>query len=229
MLFRFFLMLKGLWANLASSKSTASSIVTVSLLSLVFVAWSPQVLAANPVILIYGDSLSAGYGLAQQQGWVTLLEKKIDSEHYPYTVINASISGETTSGGLSRFASTLTKTQPAVVVLELGANDGLRGLPVKNMANNLKSMIEQSKKAGAKVLLLGMKIPPNYGPKYSQSFSDTYAQLSKEHKVTLVPFMLENVAAKRELIQDDGLHPNLTGQPIILENIWPSLQRLLNK
>ena len=228
MLFRFFLMLKGLWTNLAGSKS-ASSIVTVSLLSLVFVAWSPQVLAANPVILIYGDSLSAGYGLAQQQGWVTLLEKKIDSEHYPYTVINASISGETTSGGLSRFASTLTKTQPAVVVLELGANDGLRGLPVKNMANNLKSMIEQSKKAGAKVLLLGMKIPPNYGPKYSQSFSDTYAQLSKEHKVTLVPFMLENVAAKRELIQDDGLHPNLTGQPIILENIWPSLQRLLNK
>ena len=229
MLFRFFLMLKGLWANLASSKSTASSIVTVSLLSLVFVAWSPQVLAAKPVILIYGDSLSAGYGLAQQQGWVTLLDKKLDSEHYPYTVINASISGETTSGGLSRFALTLTKTQPAIVVLELGANDGLRGLPVKNMANNLKSMIEQSKKVGAKVLLLGMKIPPNYGPKYSQSFSDTYTQLSKEHKVTLVPFMLENVAAKRELIQDDGLHPNLTGQPIILENIWPLLKPLLNK
>lgn len=231
MLFHLFLILKGLLIRLFAARSivTARSKIFISLLSMVFVAWPPQVLAAKPVILIYGDSLSAGYGLAQQQGWVTLLEKKIDNEHYPYTVMNASISGETTSGGLSRFASTLAKTQPDIVVLELGANDGLRGLPVKNMANNLKSMIEQSKKVGAKVLLLGMKIPPNYGPQYSQSFSDTYTQLSKEQKVSLVPFMLENVAAKRELIQDDGLHPNQQGQPIILENIWPFLQKHLYK
>ena len=231
MLFRLFLMLKGLLVKPVTARSivTARSKIFISLLSVVFVAWSPQVLAAKPEILIYGDSLSAGYGLAQQQGWVALLEKRIDNEHYPYTVMNASISGETTSGGLSRFASTLVNTQPTIVVLELGANDGLRGLPVKSMSNNLKSMIEQSKKVGAKVLLLGMKIPPNYGPQYSQSFSNTYTQLSKEQKISLVPFMLENVAGKRELIQDDGLHPNPQGQPIILENIWPSLQMLLNK
>lgn len=223
-MFHLFLMLKGL---LAKVLVMAKSAVPISLLSMVFVAWSPQVLAAKPVILIYGDSLSAGYGLAQQQGWVTLLEKRINAEHYPYTVMNASISGETTSGGLSRFASTLAKTKAKIVVLELGANDGLRGLPIKNMADNLKAMIEQSKKSGAKILLLGMKIPPNYGPEYTRSFSDTYTQLSKEQKVSLVPFMLENIAARRELIQDDGLHPNLQGQPIILENIWPCLQKLL--
>lgn len=223
-MFHLFLMLKSL---LAKVLVMAKSAVPISLLSMVFVAWSPQVLAAKPVILIYGDSLSAGYGLAQQQGWVTLLEKRINAEHYPYTVMNASISGETTSGGLSRFASTLAKTKAKIVVLELGANDGLRGLPIKNMADNLKAMIEQSKKSGAKILLLGMKIPPNYGPEYTRSFSDTYTQLSKDQKVSLVPFMLENIAAKRELIQDDGLHPNLQGQPIILENIWPSLQKLL--
>lgn len=223
-MFHLFLMLKSL---LAKVLVMAKSAVPISLLSMVFVAWSPQVLAAKPVILIYGDSLSAGYGLAQQQGWVTLLEKRINAEHYPYTVMNASISGETTSGGLSRFASTLAKTKAKIVVLELGANDGLRGLPIKNMADNLKSMIEQSKKSGAKILLLGMKIPPNYGPEYTRSFSDTYTQLSKDQKVSLVPFMLENIAARRELIQDDGLHPNLQGQPIILENIWPSLQKLL--
>ncbi len=229
-MFRLFLMLKGLPIKLFTARSivTARSKIFISLLSVVFVAWSPQVWAAKPVILIYGDSLSAGYGLAQQQGWVHLLEKKIDSERYAYTVINASISGETTSGGLSRFGTTLDKTKPTIVVLELGANDGLRGLPIKNMADNLKAMIEQSKKTGAKVLLLGMRIPPNYGPQYSQSFSDTYTQLSKTHKISLVPFMLENVAAKRELIQDDGLHPNLKGQPIILENIWPFLQRYFN-
>ncbi|HSI43549.1 MAG TPA: arylesterase [Methylotenera sp.] len=196
---------------------------------MVFVAWSPQVLAAQPVILIFGDSLSAGYGLSQQQGWVTLLEKKIDSEGYQYTVTNASISGETTSGGLSRFASTLAKTKPNIVVLELGANDGLRGLPIKNMTENLKSMIQQSKKSGAKVLLLGMKIPPNYGPQYTQSFGDTYTQLSKQEQIPLVPFMLENVAGIRQLVQDDGLHPNRQGQPIILENVWPLLKPLLKK
>lgn len=230
-MFRLFLMLKGLLAKYFTARPivTARSKIFFSLLSMVFVAWSPQAWAAKPVILVYGDSLSAGYGLAQQQGWVHLLEKKLENENYSYTVANASISGETTSGGLSRLATTLVKIQPAIIVLELGANDGLRGLPVKNMADNLKAMIEQSKTAGAKVLLLGMKIPPNYGPGYTQSFSETYIQLSKQQKVSLVPFMLENVAAKRELIQDDGLHPNLQGQPIILENIWQSLKPLLKK
>lgn len=201
---------------------------------MVFVAWSNQVIAAEftaekPVILVYGDSLSAGYGLAQQQAWVKLLEKKIDSEHYSYAVVNASISGETTSGGLSRFSAAINNYKPAIIILELGANDGLRGLPVNAMANNLKSMLEQAKKSHAKVLLLGMRIPPNYGPQYTQSFSDTYVQLSKEFQIPLVPFMLDNVAGKSQLIQDDGLHPNALGQPIILENIWPQLKPLLTK
>lgn len=225
-------MLKSLLAKLlviAKPILTAERMVIISLLSMAFVAWPTQVMAAQPVILIYGDSLSAGYGLAQHQGWVTLLENKLAAEHYPYAVINASISGETTSGGLSRFASNLAKTQPAIVVLELGANDGLRGLPIKNMADNLEAMIKQSKKSGAKVLLLGMRIPPNYGPQYTQQFSDTYLQLNKGYQVLLVPFMLENVAAKRELIQDDGLHPNASGQPLILNNIWPVLKSLLKK
>lgn len=201
---------------------------------MVFVAWTNQVIAAEftaekPVILVYGDSLSAGYGLAQQQAWVRLLEKKIDSEHYSYAVMNASISGETTSGGLSRFSAALNNYKPAIIILELGANDGLRGLPVNAMANNLKSMLEQAKKNHAKVLLLGMRIPPNYGPRYTQAFSDAYIQLSKEFQIPLVPFMLDNVAGKSQLIQDDGLHPNALGQPIILDNIWPQLKPLLTK
>lgn len=211
----------------------AKSMVTLSLSTVLFVAWSNQVFAAEantkPVIMVYGDSLSAGYGLAQQQGWVKLLEKKIDSEHYAYSVVNASISGETTSGGLSRFLAALKDYKPAIIVLELGANDGLRGLPVGAMANNLKSMLEQAKKINAKVLLLGMRIPPNYGPQYTQSFSDTYVQLSKEFRAPLVPFMLENVAGNSRLIQNDGLHPNAMGQPIILDNIWPKLKPLLKK
>jgi acyl-CoA thioesterase-1 len=201
----------------------------VSLLAFSFVAWSPQVFAANPKILIFGDSLSAAYGLPQQEGWAALLQKKLNEERYQYDVVNASVSGETTSGGLSRLNTALAETQPAIIILELGANDGLRGLPLSAMNANLSTMIKQSKKNKAKVLLLGMKIPPNYGPRYAQSFSLTYSQLSKDHKVSLVPFMLENVAARPDLIQQDGLHPNALGQPIILENVWPHLQSLLKK
>lgn len=201
----------------------------ISLLALCFVAWSPQVFAANPKILIFGDSLSAAYGLPQQEGWAALLQKRLDQQQYPYDVVNASVSGETTSGGLSRLNATLAETQAAIIILELGANDGLRGLPLNAMNANLSAMIKQSKQNNAKVLLLGMKIPPNYGPRYTQSFSLTYSQLSKNHNILLVPFMLENVAAKPNLIQQDGLHPNALGQPIILENIWPHLQPLLKK
>ena len=179
--------------------------------------------------MIYGDSLSAAYGIQQQQGWASLLQKKLNSQHYHYDVINASVSGETTSGGLSRISSTLAETQASIIVIELGANDGLRGLPLKEMTVNLNIMITQSKKAKAKVLLIGMRIPPNYGLQYTESFNQIYRQLSQEHKISLVPFMLENVAAKPNLIQEDGLHPNGLGQPIILENIWPQLQLLLKK
>lgn len=214
MVFRFLLMFK---------------CVVVSLLGLSFVALPTAAIAKNSTILIYGDSLSAAYGISQQQGWATLLQKKLISQHYQYDVINASISGETSSGGLSRLPFALTKFKPNIIVLELGANDGLRGLSVKEMSKNLSAMIMLSKKAKVKVLLVGMRIPPNYGPKYTTSFSQTYRQLSLQHKVSLVPFMLENIAAKPKLIQDDGLHPNVLGQPLILENIWQELQVLLKK
>lgn len=200
----------------------------VSLYFTSFVAWSTPAAAANPKILIYGDSLSAAYGIPQQQGWAALLQKKLIHEKVHYDVINASASGETTSGGLSRFASTLKQTQPEIVILELGANDGLRGLPIQELRANLSAMIQQSKKSGAKVLLVGMKIPPNYGAKYTEAFSQSYQQLSKQHKIPLVAFMLENVAAQPDLIQQDGLHPNVVGQAIVLENIWPKLRQLIN-
>ena len=204
-----------------------SSVVSLCLIS--FVAWSIPAIAANPKILIYGDSLSAAYGIPQQQGWAALLKEKLEHENLRFDVINASISGETTSGGLTRLARTIEQTKPQTIIIELGANDGLRGLPVKNMRDNLDAMIQLSKKSGIKVLLIGMRIPPNYGQKYTEEFSQTYVKLASQHKVPVVPFMLENVAAKPDLIQQDGLHPNTLGQPIILENIWPELQRLIKK
>ncbi len=214
MYFRLFLVLK-------------TALVSLSFLSLV--AWSAPAAAENPKILIYGDSLSAAYGIPQQLGWAALLQQKLRLENYRYDVVNASISGETTSGGVSRIASVLKQTKPAIIILELGANDGLRGLPIKEMTNNLDSMITQSKKTGARLLLVGMRIPPNYGLKYTESFSQTYQALSHQHKVPLVPFMLDHVAATPSLIQEDGLHPNATGQPILLGNIWPHLQPLLKR
>lgn len=217
MLFRFLLVLRFLVLKTS----------LVSLFFLVFVAWHLPAFAENSKILVYGDSLSAAYGIPKQQGWVALLQKKLQSEHYRYEVVNASISGETTSGGVSRIASALKQTKPKVIILALGANDGLRGLPITEMTKNLNNIITQSKKTGAKVLLVGMKIPPNYGPKYTESFSQSYRQLSSHHKIPLVPFMLDNVAVKSNLIQEDGLHPNILGQPIILQNIWPKLKLLL--
>lgn len=204
-----------------------NSVVSLCLIS--FVAWSLPAFAANPKILIYGDSLSAAYGIPQQQGWASLLKEKLSQENLRFDIINASISGETTSGGLTRLARTLEQTKPQTIIIELGANDGLRGLPVKNMHDNLDAMIQLSKKSGAKVLLVGMRIPPNYGPKYTEEFSQTYTKLAKRHKISVVPFMLDNVAAKPDLIQQDGLHPNALGQPIILNNIWSELQGLLKK
>lgn len=228
MFFHLFLKFRFLIFRLLISRALLNQLC-ISLLAFSFVAWSPQVFAENPKILIFGDSLSAAYGLPQQEGWAALLQKKLHSQQYEYDVVNASVSGETTSGGLSRLNAALAKTQAAIIILELGANDGLRGLPLSEMNANLSAMIKQSKANKAKVLLLGMKLPPNYGPRYAESFSLSYTQLSKDHKISLVPFMLENVAAKPDLIQQDGLHPNALGQPIILENIWPYLQSLLKK
>ena len=216
-------------ARLCLPRLLIVSLVSFSLLSFSFVASISHANAANPTILVYGDSLSAAYGLKKSQGWVALLQKKLAAQHYKYTIINASISGETTSGGLSRLTNTLAKTKPNIIIIELGANDGLRGLPVKEMKANLDAIIKQSKKINAKVLLIGMKIPPNYGPQYTEAFSQTYQQLSLQHQVALVPFMLDNIAAKPTLIQDDGLHPNALAQSMLLDNIWPTLQQLLSR
>lgn len=214
MLFRLLLVLKTLLLSLFFSS---------------FVAWSVPAYAENPKIMIYGDSLSAAYGIPQQKGWASLLQQKLVSEHYQYDVVNASISGETTSGGVSRIRNALSQIKPNIIILELGANDGLRGLPIESMIANLNTIIQEGKKSGAKILLVGMKIPPNYGPQYTKLFSQSYLKLSQEHQIPLVPFMLENIAAKTNLIQDDGLHPNAIAQPLVLDNIWSQLKILLKK
>lgn len=185
--------------------------------------------AEGKTILVYGDSLSAAYGIARDRGWVALLEKRLAAEGYDYSVANASISGEITRGGLARIGKVLRQTRPAVVILELGANDGLRGLPVAEMKRNLAAMIVRANKAGARVLLVGMRLPPNYGPDYTVAFAAAYAMLARRERVALVPFMLKGFAARPALFQLDGLHPNAAGQPLLLDNIWPRLQPLLEK
>ena len=202
----------------------------ISVIVMALVALPASARLINPstqTILVFGDSLSAGYGIEKNQSWVALLQSRLTQQKLPYTVVNASISGETTSGGLARFNAALTEHKPSIVILELGANDGLRGLPINEMRSNLNKMIIQAKPAKAKVLLVGMKIPPNYGQKYSSDFSASYAILAKQHKINLVPFLLDGVVGKPSLIQDDGLHPVAAAQPKILENVWVQLKGLM--
>jgi acyl-CoA thioesterase-1 len=183
--------------------------------------------AESKTILVFGDSLSAAYGIQQSQGWASLLQQKLDAKSIPYQVVNASVSGETTSGGLARFPAALERSKPSIVIIELGANDGLRGLRMKSMKKNLQAMIMQAKVRHAKVLLVGMRIPPNYGIRYTKSFANTYQSLSEENEIALVPFMMKDVSENSELMQADRLHPNAKGQSMILDNIWPSLSGLL--
>ncbi len=178
----------------------------------------------KPTILVLGDSLSAGYNIDVEQGWVELLNQKLQQEGYPHTVINGSISGDTTTQGLLRLPTLLEQHDPEIVIIELGGNDALRGTPPNAIKRNLSKLIDTSKRSGAEVLLLGIQIPPNYGQRYAQAFFDNYAQLANEKKVKLVPFFLENVGGNDELMQDDGIHPNAKAQPILLDNIWPQLE-----
>mgnify|MGYP001350248734 FL=1 len=178
-------------------------------------------------VLIWGDSLSAGYGLRPQQAWPALLEKKIADARLPHKVINASISGETTAGGRSRLPAALQTHRPSLVVIELGANDGLRGLPVAAMSTNLQAMIDASREAGAKVLLIGMRMPPNYGPDYTTRFEKAFQDLARTNKLRLVPFMMEGFADQRAYFQQDGIHPVADAQPLILDTIWRELKPLL--
>jgi acyl-CoA thioesterase I len=183
--------------------------------------------AWGKTILVYGDSLSAAYGLAEKQGWVALLAERLKRERSDYSVVNASISGETTSGGLSRLSKALARHKPAVLVLELGANDGLRGLPVAEMKKNLAAMIQQAQKAGARVLLVGIRMPPNYGPDYTREFEAAFADLAKRHRTALVPFLLEGMGEDLDKFQPDRIHPNEAAQPILLDNVWKGLRPLL--
>jgi acyl-CoA thioesterase-1 len=180
-------------------------------------------------ILVMGDSLSAGYGIDQNAAWPSLLAEKLKHEGYRYEVHNASISGETSSGGRARIAEALQRTQPQVVIVELGANDGLRGLSLKSMRENLDAMITASQSAGAKVLLVGMRMPPNLGQNYTEKFQASFSDLAKAHKTALVPFLFEGIAGQRELFQADGLHPIASAQPRLLDNVWPQLRTLLKK
>lgn len=191
---------------------------------------SAQSVARKSVILVVGDSLSAEYGLRRGTGWVALLEKRLSDEKMAAQVVNASVSGDTTSGGRARLPALLARHQPTHVVIELGGNDALRGLPVSSTEDNLSQMTDVSRKAGAKVLLIGMQVPPNYGAEYSGQFAGTFARVASKYKAALVPFLLKGVAdgpdAER-LFQADRIHPREEAQPVMLENVWPLLKRLL--
>ncbi|MEY3466026.1 MAG: hypothetical protein RL603_1625 [Pseudomonadota bacterium] len=182
-----------------------------------------------PVILVLGDSISAAYGLSSAEGWVTLLQNRLRAQGYGHRVVNASVSGETTTGGLTRLPRALALHRPAIVVLELGGNDGLRGLPLETSRANLARMIELARAAGAQVLLLGMKMPPNYGPKYTTGFETIYATLAKQNRLPFVPFFLEKIALAPGMLQADGLHPTAAAQPAMLDAVWPTLLPLLRR
>ena len=183
--------------------------------------------AETPTILVLGDSLSAAYGIPAEQGWVGLLQRRLAERGFPHRVVNASISGDTTSGGLSRLPAALERERPAIVILELGANDGLRGQPLTTMSDNLARLIELSQKTGARVLLAEMRIPPNYGPSYTQKFQAAFGELAERYAIPLIPFLLEGVAGDPTLIQDDGLHPRAEAQGRILDNVWAVLEGVL--
>ena len=204
-------------------------ITAVSLIVSSLVALPAHAKQTSSVIVVFGDSLSAAYGIPQHEGWVALLQQRLNQEKFNYQVVNASISGETSSGGLSRFANMLKLQKPNIVLIELGANDGLRGLSAVETRNNLEAMMQQAQKNRAKVLLIGMKIPPNYGLKYSRQFSENYQILAKKYNVSLVPFLLEGVAGNPDLMQADGLHPTAAAQSKIVGNVWPMLAKMLKK
>jgi acyl-CoA thioesterase-1 len=188
---------------------------------------APDPASAHPVILVVGDSLSAEYGLPRGTGWVQLLTARLHSDRYDYTVVNASISGETTSGGRTRLPALLKQHRPAIVILELGANDGLRGLPLNTMRDNLVAMIKSSQAAGASVLLVGVRVPPNYGRDYSEKFFESFAAVAREMRVALAPFLLDGFAESLQMFQADRIHPGEAAQPRMLDNVWPHLKPLL--
>jgi len=183
--------------------------------------------APRPTLLVLGDSISAAYGIQREQGWVTHLETRLSALDPAWKVVNASVSGETTGGGLARLPAALETHDPAVVVIELGGNDALRGYPLPRIRDNLDDLVRLARDAGREVLLVGMQIPPNYGPRYSQGFSAMFQEVAERHEVPLVPFLLQEVALAPGMMQDDGIHPTADAQPLMLETLWPHLEPLL--
>lgn len=216
----------------AASPSRSERGVITFVVMLLALLLSAASMAESPVpkrtVLVVGDSLSAAYNLSKEQGWVHLMGEKLAVEHPGWTVVNASISGETTAGGAARIEADLKAHEPSVVIIELGANDGLRGLDLAQTRANLERMIVASRDAGARVLLVGMRLPPNYGPQYTQTFERNYTELAKAHGTALLPFLLEPIAMDRDAFQADNLHPVAEAQPKLRDHVWPALAPLLD-
>lgn len=187
--------------------------------------WAQGTVAGT--LLVLGDSISAAFGLDTRQGWVSLLEQRLAAEGFDYQVVNASVSGDTSAGGLARLPTLLAEHRPDLLIVELGGNDGLRGQPPAQLQQNLAAMVQQARKAGTRVLILGMKLPPNYGLRYTTAFADVFPQVAKEQDVALVPFLLEGAAGLPLMTQADGIHPTAAAQPRLLDNVWPTLKPLL--
>jgi acyl-CoA thioesterase I len=183
--------------------------------------------APAATILVFGDSLSSAYGIERSRGWATLMQQRLDEKRFNYKIVNSSISGETTAGGASRLAGALATHRPAIVIIALGANDGLRGLSLDAMRLNLETMVRSSRKSGARVLLVGMRLPPNFGPEYAEKFQQVYRDIAARERVPAVPFLLEGFAEKPEFFQTDGIHPAVPAQALVLENVWRGLAPLL--
>jgi acyl-CoA thioesterase-1 len=208
------------------SQFAVTAVVCISL----GMAFSSATWAAQPAtLLVFGDSLSAAYGLKEAQGWVNLLVGKISESELNFKVVNGSVSGETSTGGLARLPAMLENYTPDVVILELGGNDGLRGLPLKSLEKNLRTMVELISRSGAKTLLIGIQIPPNYGIRYTKPFFEIYGNIANSEHLGLVPFLIDGIPQQPELMQADGIHPKAEAQHLILENVWPYLEPLLRE
>lgn len=189
----------------------------------------PAAAGQAPVILVVGDSLSSGYGIGSHPNWVQLLQQRLDAGHYPYRVVNDAISGDTSLGGRERLPAALKRHHPTIVIIELGGNDGLRALAIDEIHRNLAALIELARTASARVLLVGIQLPPNYGSHYTEAFRAIYPDLAQHYRVPLVPFLLAGVATHPQLMQPDGIHANAAAQPRLLDNVWPYLRPLLGK
>jgi acyl-CoA thioesterase-1 len=207
----------------ACGVAVAATLFSVSLAARAANAPEP----AKPVIVVLGDSISAEYGLPRDTGWVALMRQRLTDERIDYSVANASISGDTTSGGRARLPALMQRLKPSIVIVELGANDALRGVPLSTTEDNLRTIIEQAQQGHAKVVLVGMYVPPNYGPDYTQKFHGLYGELSRQLRVPLVPFLLAGIADKPDMFQADQIHPTQQAQPVLLNNVWPAVKPLL--